>query len=157
MDIIPLKQELISDVHRLMTLGAPFIFARTPSDYWVYSRLFSSSCPVALVEGKVAGAVIAFRSQEDPEDVYVQDVMTHPDHRKQGVARGLISAVHKRAAGWGCTRIYLTSAPENTAAHATWMSFGFVNLPGDYVVAGVSVRAAFKGPGKDRAVYQLDV
>ncbi len=31
------------------------------------------------------------------------------------------------------------------------------NVPGDQVVNGVSVTADFKGPGRDRAVYRLDL
>jgi hypothetical protein len=54
-------------------------------------------------------------------------------------------------------RIYLTSEPANTAAHATWTSLGFVNLAGDFTVNDVAVTRDFKGPGKDRAVYQLQI
>jgi GNAT superfamily N-acetyltransferase len=157
MKITPLRQELIPQVIALMGLGEPYIRPRTYSDYWGYATLFSTTCPVALVGEEVAGAVMAFRSQDDPADVYVQDVMTHPDHRQQGVSRALITAVSDQAASWGCTRLYLTSEPENTAAQATWRALGFVNVPGDLEVNGVAVISNFKGPGKHRAVYQLDL
>ncbi|SEP53970.1 GNAT family N-acetyltransferase [Amycolatopsis saalfeldensis] len=157
MKITPLRQELIPQVIALMELGEPYIRARTYSDYWGYATLFASTCPVALAGDDVAGAVMAFRSQEDPRDVYVQDVMTHPDHRQQGVSKALIAAVRDQAISWGCSRLYLTSEPDNTAAQATWQALGFVNVPGDRDVDGVSVTSDFKGPGKDRAVYQLDL
>ncbi|WP_322768849.1 GNAT family N-acetyltransferase [Frankia sp. Cr1] len=157
MIVTDLSHELIPRVQQLMGLGEPYIRVRTSSDYWLYARLFSSTCPVALVGDEVAGAVIAFRSQDDPRDVYIQDVITHPDHRKQGVARTLLAAIHHRAAAWGCSRLYLTSEPDNTTADATWTSLGFTNVPGDVLVHGVSVKRDFKGPGKDRAVYQLDL
>lgn len=157
MRITPLRQEFIPQIIALMQLGEPYIRPRTHSDYWAYATLFSSTCPVALVGDHVAGAVIAFRSQDDPRDVYVQDVMTHPDHRQQGVSKALMAAVRDQAAGWGCTRLYLTSEPDNTEAHATWRALGFVNVPGDREVDGVSVTSNFKGPAKDRAVYQLDL
>lgn len=54
----------------------------------------------------------------------------------------------------GCKRIYLTSEPENVGAHATWSSLGFENMFGDYISHGISVTKDFKGPGKDRAVYE---
>lgn len=157
MKIEALSVRLIPQVERLMGLGAPFIRVRTSSDYWLYAALFSSTCPVAIIDEAVAGAVIAFRSQDNPGDVYVQDVMVHPDHRKQGIARRLLASVRSRAAAWNCARIYLTSEPENTAAHHAWTSMGFANAPGDQVVGEVHVIADFKGPGKDRAVYELSL
>lgn len=155
MIVAALSQELIQQVQDLMRLGAPYIRVRTYSDYWLYANLFSSSCPVALIDDTVVGAVIAFRSQDKAEDVYVQDVMTHPEHRNRGIARTLLECVRQRAADWGCHRLYLTSEPENIAARATWVSLGFVNLPGDRTTVGISIISNFKGPGKDRAVYQL--
>ncbi|MFI7218864.1 GNAT family N-acetyltransferase [Micromonospora maritima] len=157
MIVSPLRPDLISEVERLMALGEPFVRPRTSSDYWLYARLFSSTCPVALEGGTLAGAVIAFRSQDDPTDVYVQDVMVHPDYRRRGVARLLLDSVRTRAVGWGCHRLYLTSEPENRPAHRTWLTLGFRNAPGDRHVDGVQVLADFKGPGKDRAVYELPV
>lgn len=157
MKVTAFSQDLIPQVQHIMELGAPYVRVRTESDYWLYAHLFSSSCPIGMVGDQAAGAVIAFRSQDDPSDVYVQDVVTHPDHRGRGVARKLLTTIQNRAAEWGCTRIYLTSEPENTAAHSAWTSMGFINLEGDTLVNDVSVTKDFKGPGKDRAVYELKV
>jgi GNAT superfamily N-acetyltransferase len=155
MNITPLSQDLTGQVHDLMALGEPYIRVRTPSDYWLYARLFSTTCPVALLDGQVIGAVIAFRSQDNPDEIYIQDVMTHPDHRGQHVASRLLATVREQAAAWGCDRMYLTSEADNVAAHATWTHLGFDNPPSDQLVNGVWVTTDFKGPGKDRAVYQL--
>jgi GNAT superfamily N-acetyltransferase len=153
--ITALRQDLTEDVRRLMELGAPYVRARTPSDYWLYARLFSSTCPVALVDGVVAGAAVAMRSQDEPDEIYVQDVMTHPDHRRLGLASALMYAIRDRAEAWRCRRIYLTSEPDNAPAYAAWSALGFANAPGDYSVHGVAVIRNFKGPGKDRAVFEL--
>lgn len=156
MKITPLRVDLIPQVTALMKLGEPYIRARTYSDYWAYSKLFSSTCLLAITDtGDAAGAVMAFRSQDNPCDVYVQDVITHPDHRQQGVSKALITAVRGQAANWGCARLYLTSEPDNAADQATWRALGFVNVPGDRDVDGVSVTSNFKGPGKHRVVYEL--
>ena len=155
--IVALRAALITDVARLMRLGDPYVLVRGASDYWLYGAPFASTCPVAVADGEVVGAVIAMRSQDDPDDVYVQDVMVHPAHRRRGVATMLLGAVTDRARRWGCRRVYLTSAPDNTTAAAAWRRLGFRNLPGDLIVADVQVVADFKGPGRDRAVYQLDV
>ncbi|SCG41044.1 GNAT family N-acetyltransferase [Micromonospora humi] len=155
MIVSPLRPELTGDLERLMALGGPHLRPRTSSDYWLYARLFSSTCPVAFEDGAMAGAVIAFRSQDDPADVYVQDVLTHPDFRRRGVARTLLDSVRARAADWGCHRLYLTSEPGNFGAHRAWRALGFRNVPGDRDVEGVQVITDFKGPGRDRAVYEL--
>jgi GNAT superfamily N-acetyltransferase len=155
MIVTPLRQDLIDQVHDLMTLGEPYIRVRTHSDYWLYARLFSTTCPVALLDGRLIGAVIAFRSQDDPDEVYIQDVITHPDQRGQHVASRLLATIREKAASWGCHRMYLTSEPDNTTAHATWTRLGFENPPSDRLVNDVWVTTDFKGPGKDRAVYQL--
>ncbi len=81
--------------------------------------------------------------------------MTHPDHRRRGIAHALLDAVHQQASTWGCRRLYLTSEPDNHAARATWLSLGFTNIPGDQTIDGVSVISNYKGPGKHRAVYEL--
>nr|WP_232236370.1 GNAT family N-acetyltransferase [Nocardia sp. BMG51109] len=103
----------------------------------------------------MTGVVIAFRSQDRPSDVYVQDVMTHPKHRQRGITRALLHNVRSQAEKWNCERLYLTSEPENHAAHASWTTLGFDNVSGDHEVDGISVITDFKGPGRSRAVYEL--
>ena len=148
---------MIDDVERLMASGAPYVRARGASDYWLYATLFSSTCPVAVDAGVLAGAVVAMRGQDDLGDVYVQDVMVHPGHRRRGIATRLLGVVIKQARRWGAQRLYLTSEPGNAAADATWRQLGFTNLPGDTTVGGVQVISDFKGRGRDRAVYQLNL
>ncbi len=155
MNLTPLRVEHSAEVRRLMELGGPFIRARGLSDYWLYAALFSSTCPVMVDDDHIAGAVIAFRSQDNPADVYIQDVMIHPEHRRRGIARALLNSVRTRAEEWNCGRIYLTSEPENQAAHSTWTTLGFTNIRGDEEIDGVSVITDYKGPGRSRAVYEL--
>ncbi len=157
MIITPLRVPLIPAVERLIGLGAPYVRARTWSDYWLYAELFSATCPVAMDNDEVVGVVIAFRSQDDPDDVYIQDVVSHPDHRRRGITRSLLDTVRQQATAWECHRLYLTSEPDNSGAHATWLSLGFTNIPGDRTINGVCVISNYKGPGKDRAVYELKI
>jgi GNAT superfamily N-acetyltransferase len=154
MNIAPLHQDDIPAVLELMDQGAPYVRARTASDYWLYATHFSSTCPVATRDTRIIGAVIALRSQDHPDDVYIQDVVTHPDHRRTGVTTALLSVVRDRARELGCRRLYLTSEPDNTAAHATWTRLGFTNIPGDHTVNDIWVISNYKGPGKHRAVYE---
>ncbi|MER7006519.1 GNAT family N-acetyltransferase [Dactylosporangium sp. NPDC000555] len=156
--ITPLRIDLIDGVTALMRRGAPFVTVRGASDYWLYSYAFASTCPVAVNDdGTVIGAVIAMRSQDQPTDVYVQDVAVLPDQRRHGVARALLASVAGQTRAWGCHRLVLTCAPDNTTALAVWARLGFRNLPGDYEVNGIQVTKDFKGPGRDRPVFQFDL
>ena len=69
----------------------------------------------------------------------------------------LLRAVVSRARQLRCRRVYLTCEPGNRAAVRTWQTLGFRNLPGDRIVDGIQVITDYKGPGRDRAVYQLDL
>jgi GNAT superfamily N-acetyltransferase len=152
---VPLTRNLIPEAMALLALGEPYIRVRTESDYWLYARLFSSTCPVVVSEDELVGVAIAFRSQDEPDEIYIQDLMVHPGVRRQGVAGLLLDDLRQRATEWGCRRLYLTSEVENLAARRTWAANGFVNVSGDQLVDGVWVISDYKGPGKDRAVYEL--
>jgi hypothetical protein len=78
MRIVALNDEVLAAVEELMGQGEPYVRARTSSDYWLYRMLFSTTCPVALDDGNVVGVIIAMRSQDDPGDIYVQDVLVFP-------------------------------------------------------------------------------
>jgi GNAT superfamily N-acetyltransferase len=154
-EIRPLGTADIGSVMALMRLGEPFLRVREESDYWLDAHLFAGTCPVAVHDDQLVGVAIAFRSQSAPQDVYVQDVMTHPHRRRHGIARRLIDDVRRQATAWGCTRLYLTSEPGNQAAHDTWLALGFTNVPGDFQTGDMQVTADYKGPGRHRAVYQI--
>ncbi|WP_335989941.1 GNAT family N-acetyltransferase [Glycomyces sp. MUSA5-2] len=159
MRLTDLTLDLAGPVRDLMAAGAPFVRARDDSDYWLYATHFADTCPVVLDdEGVVVAAAIAVQSQTRPGEIYLQDLMVDAGHRRQGMARMLVGQLRAVAAERGCTRITLTSAPENHVAHRAWMRLGFTNRPGDQVTAeGVEVITDFKGVGKHRAVYDLDL
>lgn len=157
MDIEPLSIGRIGEVVELVGTGAPYLDPRTWSDYWAYASLFSTTCPVAVVDGQVVGSVTAFRSQDDPADIYIQEVVTHPRHRRHGITRALIDTVADRGRAWRCRRLYLTSTPGNETAHAAWVALGFTNVRGDHAVGPMSVVSDYKGPGRTRAVYELSL
>ncbi|MGO4617003.1 hypothetical protein AB4305_20270 [Nocardia sp. 2YAB30] len=63
--------------------------------------------------------------------------------------------MRSQAEEWGCERLYLTSEPENQAAHTSWTALGFDNVPGDREINGISIITDFKAPGRSRSVYEL--
>jgi GNAT superfamily N-acetyltransferase len=135
--IAPLRVAHLSAVRDLMTLGAPYIRARDLSDFWLYANHFASTRRAR--PRRRLGAVIALPSQDQPDDVYIQDVMVQPTAQRTAIATALLAVVAARAAGWGGARLYLASEPDNTAAHTAWLSMGFTNPPGNRHVNGVQV------------------
>ncbi|GAA2522583.1 GNAT family N-acetyltransferase [Pilimelia columellifera] len=154
MTIRPIAQDDINDVLALMALGEPYVKPRTESDYWLYAKLFSTTCPLDVRDGQLAGSIIAFRSQDNPHEIYIQDVMVHPAFRRQGVATALLKEITEQAEEWNCRRIFLTSEPGNVVAHNTWLARGFENVLGDMTEGGVQLQSNYKGKGKHRAVYE---
>lgn len=157
MELATLNKDHIPALIRLMEQGAPYVRVRGESDYWLYAELFADSCPIMIEEERIIGAVIAFHSQINATETYIQDVMIHPEYRRKGIASNLIAVLADRARDVGRSRIYLTSEPENIAAHETWIRLGFRNRPGTRKDGAVEIIENFKGIGKDRAVYDLEV
>jgi ribosomal protein S18 acetylase RimI-like enzyme len=155
MELTTLSKEHIPALTQLMEQGEPYVRVRGESDYWLYSELFADTCPIMIEDGQVIGAVLAFHSQVNSFETYIQDVMIHPDHRRKGIASKLITVLADQARDAGRTRIYLTSEPDNTAAHETWTRLGFKNRPGTRKDGAIEIIENFKGIGKDRAVYDL--
>ncbi|MBV9691893.1 MAG: GNAT family N-acetyltransferase [Ktedonobacteraceae bacterium] len=138
----------------LATECMPYVRPRSESDYWMYGRLFSTTCRAMVVDSSVVGVIIAFRSQDDSNEVYVHDVMVATSARRLGYGRKLMEDVMHTAARWGVERIWLTSEIENVAAQKLWCSLGFINRPANTFVNGIWVSLNFKGPGRDRVVYE---
>lgn len=140
----------------LFSSGGRFVSARGLSDYWLYARLFGSTCLCVRDDaGKPVAVVIAFRDQTPGvNEIYIQDVVVRSDHRRQGLGGMVLEELHRRAADWGINRIWLTSEAENAAAMQLWHQFGYVNPEADYQQAGVWLTRNLKGAGRDRAMYE---
>ena len=52
-------------------------------------------------------------------------IATHPDHRRQGLARALMEDWHRQAADRGATRALLEVAADNTPAQALYIACGY--------------------------------
>lgn len=151
----------VADASGLVELcgaAGEFVTARNRSDYWLYARLFSHSCLCIRSDGRPVAVVIAFCDQTpEVNEIYVQDVAVHPGHRRRGHASALLAELRARAESWSVRGIWLTSEPDNEEAITLWRRLGFVNAPADYQRDGVWLTRDLKGPGRDRAVFRLDL
>ncbi|WP_437436744.1 GNAT family N-acetyltransferase [Salinispora arenicola] len=73
--------------------------------------------------------------------------MTHPNHRRTGITRALVEEVRRQGSLWGCQRLFLTSEPDNHAAHRAWLALGFNNVPGDTTSRACPCSTTTRGQG----------
>lgn len=153
-----ITEDDLATVEELFISAGPYVTARGPSDYWLYARLFGQTCLCVRIDGSAVAVVIAFRDQTPGvNEIYIQDVAVHPDYRGRGLAKLLLEELHRRACLWGVERVWLTSEADNTPAMKLWLRLGYVNIEADYDQDGVWLTENLKGPGRDRAVYELSL
>lgn len=136
-----------------MKEGEPFIRVRDEGYYWLFVTLFSSSSFFALDGDKHIGIVLAMQSQDEPEALYIQNVVVHRAYYRRGIATLLLRSVEEEARRRGCRRLWLTTKPGNPAVQV-WPRLGFADLAGDYEADGLQVHRDFKGLGGDRIVFE---
>jgi GNAT superfamily N-acetyltransferase len=83
---------------------------------------------VASFDGDRAVAVAGFRVSTNlslGHNLYVDDLVTLPDARGGGHARGLLEWLRDEASRLGCVAIHLDSNPTRHAAHRLYLNAGF--------------------------------
>ena len=152
----PITERDIEHLVHLFSNAGPYVSARTLSDYWLYARLFSTTCLCVRDDaGRPVAAVIAFRDQTPGrQEIYIQDVAVDADHRRQGLGEAILDEIHRRAATWQIARIWLTSEAENVGAMKLWTKLDYENPPADYQADGIWLTSNLKGPNRDRAIFE---
>lgn len=152
----PITVDDIEHLVQLFDSAGPYVSARTLSDYWLYARLFSTTC-LCVRDGQApVAALIAFRDQTPGRnEIYIQDVAVDAEHRRQQLAEALFAELHLRASEWDVERIWLTSEPENQAALKLWTKLGYSNPIADYQSEGVWLTKDLKGEGRDRSIFEF--
>jgi len=91
-------------------------------------------------DGTLAGFLIGFLSQTDPETAYVHFVGVAPDERGDGLGRELYERFFDAARGSGRSVVRCVTSPQNTASLAFHQAIGFEQegLADDYDGAGSS-------------------
>lgn len=93
---------------------------------WSAAELESlCASPLCLVKTRAQGFAIARRAGPEAE---LLTIAVHPDARRRGKARTLLSALLEDLQAAGCEEIFLEVVEHNTAAIALYKAMGFGEL-----------------------------
>jgi len=79
---------------------------------------------VAIVDGAIAGSIIA---AFDGWRGNIYRLATHPDHRRRGVARALVTKAEEALRGWGARRITALVENAHPGAVGFWGAIGYLD------------------------------
>lgn len=83
----------------------------------------ASRCWIAEVDGRIAGMVVAWLFVDE---AHIATIATHPDFRRQGIARRLLSHTLWHAMKEGARSSFLEVRESNTSAQDMYRKFGYV-------------------------------
>lgn len=82
----------------------------------------ASRCWVAEVDGRVIGMVVGWMLVDE---IHIATIATHPDFRRQGIARKLLSHTLSYAVDEGAQSSFLEVRESNLAAQEMYRQFGY--------------------------------
>lgn len=104
---------------------------------------FRGTSFVAERDGELAGFLVGFLSQSQPDAAYVHFVGVSPDERGSGLGRDLYERFFTAVRAEGRTRVSCVTSPRNAGSLAFHQAIGFEPGP---------PKAGYDGPGEDRVV-----
>ena len=82
----------------------------------------ASRCWVAEMDGKIVGMIVAWLLVDE---AHVATIATHPDHRRQGIARNLLTYALRYMSKEGAVTSFLEVRENNAAAQDMYRKFGY--------------------------------
>jgi len=121
----PLSRETLREMRSLGWLLGPL--------FWLSNTM---SLPLAetydgfvwMEEGRIVGNVTVHRRYSEKKGWFISNLAVHPDYRRRGIARRLVSAGVQMARQRGASRISLEVRAENSAARALYAKLGFAEV-----------------------------
>jgi GNAT superfamily N-acetyltransferase len=107
---------------------------------------FADTSFVAERDGELAGFLVGFLSQSEPDEAYVHFVGVSPDERGTGLGRELYERFFAVARDQGRRRVTCVTSPANAGSLAFHEAIGFRAWP-----AAGGLRRARRGSGRAHA------
>lgn len=126
------------------------------SIYHIFTKFFKSTSFVAeLTSGELAGFVLGFISQENPEEAYIHLLCVDPKMRGRNIGKKLVDAFIDSAASKGCKKINLITKPINWNSISFYKKLGFLeDKNGETMnVLGTTAIKNYNGMGEHMVVF----
>ncbi len=95
-------------------------------------------------DGQLAGFLVGFVSQSDPEEAYIHFVGVAPEERGSGLGRDLYQRFFETVQANGCSVVRCVTSPANEDSVAFHKALGF---------EVDRVAEDYDGPGEDRVLF----
>ncbi|MEJ6394905.1 GNAT family N-acetyltransferase [Gymnodinialimonas sp. 2305UL16-5] len=91
---------------------------------------YPGSCVLLAIDGDMPVATVTLiivpnMTRQGAPYAFIENVVTHADHRGRGHAKALLAVAERRAWEAGCYRIMIVSGNHNEAAHETYHAAGY--------------------------------
>jgi predicted GNAT superfamily acetyltransferase len=103
--------------------------------------------------GELAGFIIGFLSQANPDEAYVHFVGVAPEHRGTGVGRRLYERFFEAARSADRHVVRAVTSPVNGVSIAAHQALGFHVVAGPAEQDGVPFHPDYDGPDGDRVLF----
>lgn len=92
---------------------------------------YGGSCVLIAWDGDMAVATVTLiivpnMTRQGAPYAFIENVVTHADHRHRGHAKALLAEAENRAWNAGCYRIMIVSGNHNMEAHKTYTAAGYL-------------------------------
>jgi GNAT superfamily N-acetyltransferase len=106
-------------------------------------------------DGRLAGFIVAFVSQDDPTAGYAHMMATDPNWRRAGIGRRLYERVFEDLRNRGVSRMQAVTWPADRASVAFHQTLGFRidDGPGTQRLYGIPAYPDYDGYGEERVVF----
>jgi ribosomal protein S18 acetylase RimI-like enzyme len=99
------------------------------SCWWLFAQFFKDTSFSLFVDGKFAGVLMGFVSQNNPKEAYAHKIEIAPWARRKGYGRELFKRFEEAVSEKGVSTICLTTMPQNEKAQAFYEACGFELTP----------------------------
>ena len=141
-----IRKMLLEDVERVIAIDRVSFSLPWPERSFRFELTDNpaSRCWVAEVDGQLVGMIVVWLIVDE---IHVATIATHPDFRRQGIAKKLLSHALRHLSTEGAQSSFLEVRASNLAAQEMYRKFG-------YEESGVR-RRYYKDNGEDALLMTL--